>query len=219
MPEISGMQYEFELVVSDSYSSSEPDTVTVSVFPDMVWPLNGSKGDYLPLKYFGFGKDWIDHTKCGGQWKKHVGVDLAVSAGQPVYAVANGVVKATPYLGPGRGHAVIIEHLGFLSTPRLDFITQYLHVEPDIFEGEVKRGDQIGTITDTTFDHLHFGIRVGTYDSSRRVYDGIETHLAHRGALPVEHGDSNFDGEGHLTGCKSDPLFPGQFIDPFLLDY
>jgi hypothetical protein len=220
-PEIGGVQYVFQLVVSDGLSSSEPDLVVVNVLPDMVWPLLRTKPSGPDPDFYRFGSVWTK-CKCAGEWKKHVGADLEAEPGDPVRAVAGGVVAAVFDLGPNRGYGIAIEHLGFLSSPRLDVVSQYLHVVPEVtLDTVVEQGDRIGTVADTDVDHLHFGLRLGSHESSLREYGPAGgTSLAHRGALPVRHGGSDYDAAtSSWTYCKSDPLYPEAFLDPWLFDY
>lgn len=150
----------------------------------------------------GFGDDWL-WTQCGNQPKKHVGVDIAATVEESVYAAHDGKVVKVYKLSSVYQWAmgIIVEHPGF--------ITAYMHVNPLVAEGDyVSRGQRIGTIAAIEgVSHLHFGVRIGTYAS-----------ISMRGALPLRHDDSDYQ-DGRFTGCKSDPLFPEKFIDPMTLEY
>ncbi len=87
----------------------------------------------------------------------HLGVDLAVPAGTPVIAAANGrVVLAEPL--KVRGNAVVIDH-------GLGVYTAYYHLsEVRVRPGqEVRAGDLVGMVGSTglaTGPHLHWELRV-----------------------------------------------------------
>ncbi|MFN8497771.1 MAG: peptidoglycan DD-metalloendopeptidase family protein [Anaerolineae bacterium] len=83
--------------------------------------------------------------------------------GQPVYAAANGIVKASGYYVPAWGRIVLIEHT-LLGGARV--WTQYAHLKERLVEvGDVvTRGQQIGSMgkgaNDSAFcAHLHFEVR------------------------------------------------------------
>jgi len=86
----------------------------------------------------------------------HLGVDLEVPIGTPVYAINDGVVRYTKE-STNYGKAILIDHgLGIYSA--------YLHL--DEFQAsdgqQVKRGDIIGLSGNTGYSlgpHLHFSIR------------------------------------------------------------
>ena len=172
-----------------------------SEIPVLNWPLTGEIEDRRIL--LGFGDIWT-WTYCGGLPKKHTGVDLKASVGEDVYAAYDGVVKAVYALSSKHnwGKGVVIEHSGFTTT--------YMHVNPVVIVGaHVNNGQKISTIINIDGDeHLHFGVRNSAYSD-----------VSKRGALPQKQGDSNYDKEGHFTGCKNDPLFPEKFVDPMKLKY
>ena len=98
----------------------------------------------------------------------HLGVDLEVPPGTPVYAVNDGVVRYTKE-STNYGKAVLIDHgLGIYSA--------YLHLnEFQASEGQrVKRGDTIGLSGNTGYSlgpHVHFSIRTrqGSVDPLRFI--------------------------------------------------
>lgn len=94
----------------------------------------------------------------------HLGQDIKAKANDPVYAIANGVVKRISKdqaWGPG--------NVGILITHTLQDGTQFLalygHIRSQLKEGQaVTAGDPIGVVGHypRDGDHLHFGIHYGT---------------------------------------------------------
>lgn len=90
-----------------------------------------------------------------GKKSQHTGIDYVAQKGTPVYATANGVIKACGY-NDGYGKQVKINHLnGYEST--------YAHLSTiDVQEfQQIKRGDKIGTVGSTgnsTGYHLHYEV-------------------------------------------------------------
>lgn len=86
-----------------------------------------------------------------------------VDLGDPIYAVANGVVKVADYFVPSWGNVLLIEHR--LPDGRQVW-SQYAHCREMLVkvEQEVVRGDKIGTIGKGAGNrypaHLHFEIRL-----------------------------------------------------------
>lgn len=86
----------------------------------------------------------------------HSGVDLAMKAGNPVYATGDGVVESVNFDFFGYGNSVVINH-GF------GYKTLYAHLSTvNVREGmEVKRGDCIaasGNSGRTSGPHLHYEV-------------------------------------------------------------
>jgi len=98
----------------------------------------------------------------------HLGVDLEVPTGTPVYAVNDGVVRYTKE-STNYGRAILIDHgLGIYSA--------YLHLDEfHAAEGQqVKRGEIIGLSGNTGYSldpHVHFSIRTrqGSVDPLRFI--------------------------------------------------
>ena len=92
-------------------------------------------------------------------YRLHLGVDIAASAGSPVYAVADGTVASVEF-HPMMGQTVIITHTdGYQSV--------YQNMQTAVPDGirvgsTVKAGDKIGSVGDTALieiseePHLHF---------------------------------------------------------------
>lgn len=106
-----------------------------------------------------------------GKWKMHSGIDLWVPSGTPVYAPADGEVKASGPSG-GSGCRIIIYHGSGPGSVR----TSYSHLTNLIAQtGQtVRRGEMIGQTGGAKGDpcaghstgpHLHF--TVGLWDSSQ----------------------------------------------------
>lgn len=99
-----------------------------------------------------------------GEWKVHTGIDISAEEGASVYASGAGTVTGI-YSDPMFGYTVEITHEG-------DIVTRYSNLKKDDAAtlkvgDEVKSGDVIGTVGDTTLaemsdePHLHFEILVG----------------------------------------------------------
>lgn len=125
--------------------------------------------------------------------KMHNGVDYKAVPYEYVFSASRGFVKDIPNQGR-RGYALIIQHESGLTT-------SYLHLGmPSLTIGsEVQRGTPLGKTGDITGPHLHFGVRIGDFDS-----------LSQAGMMPEkacwitsESGNRAFY-----------PTFPGRFLEP-----
>lgn len=92
------------------------------------------------------------------KWQMHNGVDFASPTGTPVYAAADGVVKAAGWAGPA-GKLVLIKHAD-------GYVTGYAHLHkimPGIIPGATVTSydviGQVGTTGRSTGPHLHFTLR------------------------------------------------------------
>lgn len=107
---------------------------------------------------------------CSGCSSDHQGVDFVPGEGERVYAVLDGMVIESGYLG-GYGYWVKLEHL--VPNPETDEVetweTVYAHMQEDSIPEEVrigavvKKGDVVGRVGNTgmsTGPHLHFEVRV-----------------------------------------------------------
>jgi len=120
-----------------------------------IWPVNGAR------LTSGFGPRNIG----GNASKNHMGCDLGVPSGTPVYSVANGKVIAARDTSPnGCGGFVKIQHK--------DYSTKYCHLKRwDVKKGdEVSKGQQIGISGGASNDpfrgnsmgaHLHYEVLDG----------------------------------------------------------
>lgn len=96
------------------------------------------------------------HPILGGR-RAHKGVDLAMPAGSPIYATADGTISRADWYS-GYGLYVAIEHGGELQT-------RYGHMSRLNVEAgqQVKKGDIIGYVGSTgrsTGPHLHYEVRI-----------------------------------------------------------
>ena len=96
-----------------------------------------------------------------GEWRVHTGVDISAESGADVYASASGIVTAI-FNDARYGYTVEIQHEN-------DVKTRYSNLAKDTGKilkvgDEVKRGDKIGTVGDTSLfeladePHLHFEV-------------------------------------------------------------
>ena len=132
--------------------SSRPSRAAVKVLFDPTAPSN--VGFIWPLPKTGmltghYGEDRGSH--------RHSGVDLAIPAGTPVRAVANGVVIMQGPQG-AYGNFVCVRHVRYVScyAHLSAFATQY--------GATVSQGQTIGRVGCTgrcSGDHLHFEVRQG----------------------------------------------------------
>lgn len=98
------------------------------------------------------------------EWRIHTGIDIATEEAAEVLAAADGIVSAM-YDHPLLGRTVEITHTQSLKT-----VYSNMKTEDAAFVTvgmEVKRGDRIGTVGDTSISeladepHLHFEVKVG----------------------------------------------------------
>ena len=125
----------------------------------MRWPFDGSiriSDDFGPRA-----------SPCAGCSSMHPGTDYLPGAGNPVYAVADGVVLQAVNSDAGLGVYVVLQHVidGELVT------TTYAHMDfgsLQVSEGQtVSVGEVIGRVGNSgasTGPHLHFEVRPGGGD-------------------------------------------------------
>jgi len=98
-----------------------------------------------------------EHPILGGM-RMHKGLDLAVPAGTPIRAPADGVVEKASWFG-SYGNFIEIAHGGNMET-RYGHLSAY-----NVVEGQqVHKGDVIGYVGTTgrsTGPHLHYEVRIG----------------------------------------------------------
>ena len=96
-----------------------------------------------------------------GEWRVHTGIDISAEDGAAVYASEDGTISAI-YSDPMLGYTVEITH-------KNDIKTRYSNLAKESVEtlkvgAEVKSGDKIGAIGDTSISelaeepHLHFEV-------------------------------------------------------------
>lgn len=158
------------------------------------WPL-GAVNPSHTLSGYAFGDDWgPGRTQCAGQPMSHTGIDIAASAGNPVYAVEDGIVKEVNYDSTW-AYDIVTEHT---NSSGGKYTVVYWHVNPvsglSTVSGKnfVPKGMQIATVANISSGaHLHLGIRTGAYDGA----------LSDKGALPTGY-------------CSELPRFHENFISP-----
>ena len=140
---------------STHYVGANGVLVTGVVCPDMRWPLHHT-WNYI-TSYFG-----TRESPGGIGSTNHRGIDITANMNTPIYAAADGFVKAiipTSQIG-GAGNYTIIDHSHGIET-------EYMHQNrflPGLKVGDtIKKGQQIGYVGSTgnsTGPHLHFGVIV-----------------------------------------------------------
>ncbi|UCC72825.1 MAG: M23 family metallopeptidase [Gemmatimonadota bacterium] len=133
-------------------------------------------GVRFPLESWRLTQDFgVWNNSWGGY---HLAEDVAASGGDPLYAMADGVVRGAFTEVQGYGAVMLIEHR-FAD----EFVVSlYGHVSTrrgfEVAPGEpVTKGDLVGYIADDDEDggswppHLHFGIRKGPYSLEERICD------------------------------------------------
>ena len=106
-----------------------------------IWPVNG------PLTS-GFGQRW---------GRLHAGVDIGVSFGTAIGAVAAGTVVYSGWLG-GYGNLVVVDHGSGLTTAYAHQQRIYARVGQSVGQGEAL--GEVGSTGNSTGPHLHFEVRI-----------------------------------------------------------
>ena len=110
------------------------------------------------------------------RFRWHHGIDLDLERGEPVKAVADGIVRVAQYDRYGYGHYVVLRHKNGLETLYGHFLKKSVRVGQ-----EVKRGDVIGLGGSTgrsTGYHLHFEVRYkGVAIDPAQLYDFQKNQL------------------------------------------
>ncbi len=136
-----------------SASASTPRKVrsaSKSARPSFIRPMQG----WVSSKY---GPRRRPRSSGGYGSFNHQGIDIAAPHGSPVYAAADGVVKARGYDGSGKGRYIIIRHSGGYETSYFHLSRQYVSKGDTIRAG--KRIGREGNTGNSTGAHLHFEIR------------------------------------------------------------
>lgn len=166
------------------------------------WPL-GTNNSGRVVGGFHWQDNWV--SSCGGLIKKHNGTDYSATAGWPVYAAEDGVVREFGPESTGQwASRIVLEH-NHPSGGK--YTTVYWHVNPIAMSigNFIPKGMQIATVANlATGSHLHFGLRIGSYDSA--YLNG--TPFAGTGALPQNNCPDNPPND------KWYPAFPAGFISP-----
>lgn len=143
----------------NSSSSSKEPGPTISetdVLPEFSLPVNGDISmdfsDSVPV-----------FSPTMGDWRTHLGVDVACELGTEVLAVADGTVSRV-WEDPFMGVCVSVEHSG-------KAVSIYRNLAKEVGDGivegcTVKAGDVIGTVGETAMNeiaqepHLHYELTV-----------------------------------------------------------
>jgi murein DD-endopeptidase MepM/ murein hydrolase activator NlpD len=117
----------------------------ISTGGSFMHPLNGA--GYVSSPY-------------GPRWGTfHYGIDLAASAGTPIYAAASGKVTYSGYNSGGYGNLVIIEHSDGSETYYAHCQSLYAQVGQSVMKGQ--NIATVGSTGNSTGNHIHFEIRNG----------------------------------------------------------
>jgi len=120
---------------------TEMDATTMTTAISLINPVQGRV-----IREFGF-----NYSSTFRDYRFHGGIDIEVSQGASVVAVADGEVTGVLH-NEIEGYTIILEH-------RPDLQTHYRHLtEISVVHGEnVRQGQEIGRITEADI-YLHFGI-------------------------------------------------------------
>ncbi|MDA9556951.1 M23 family metallopeptidase [Vibrio sp.] len=111
----------------------------------------------LPLKYKRISSIYGARVHpVSGKRKAHYGIDLTCKMGEPIYAVADGVVETVRPSNRGYGNYLTVRHT-------FGFMTSFAHLESFTAKrGQfIKKGEQIATCGNTgisTGPHLHYEV-------------------------------------------------------------
>jgi hypothetical protein len=159
------IQSEFD-GASNKYDVFSPNTQTAFVTITKVYNHLKVANTVMPTTSPEISSDYGWRTPpCRGCSADHQGVDFVPGAGEPIFAVADGMVIDMGSNG-GYGYYVELKHLIANSEGVIEeWVTLYAHMKKDSFpEGliigsVVKSGDTIGAVGNTgvsTGPHLHF---------------------------------------------------------------
>lgn len=156
------------------------------------WPLKKSSKTVSQS----FGVRWSANKK-----KRHTGLDIVATVGEPVFAVVAGRIVKIGNCGKdpdGNDWAkyIILEHAS------KEYCTGYLHIDPKVTVGQqLNAGETVGSVADLkSSTHLHF-----------HVLSGTDISIAPRGALPAP--------ESAELISSTNPAFPHNFVDPVSFSY
>ena len=109
------------------------------------------------IKEYGFALD----VSLSNQWNYHIGMDMAAKVGDKVVACLDGTIEDITVDNRVTGTTVTIAHEGGVVT-----IYRFIDVKEGLKKGDtVKRGDQIGTVSEPCGNefkqgaHLHFEVK------------------------------------------------------------
>ena len=97
-------------------------------------------------------------SNYGSRWGSfHRGLDIAASAGTPIYAAASGTVTYSGYNNGGFGKLIIIDHNNGYQTYYAHCSSLYVQVGQKVSKGQNIAG--VGSTGNSTGNHVHFEIR------------------------------------------------------------
>lgn len=118
--------------------------------------------------------DFGEENHLGEDWNKNTGGNT--DCGEPVYAIANGVITYAADAGTGWGNVIIVTHT-LPDGKKVQSLYGHLQ-EIKIKSGEVKKRDLIGTVGNANgryLCHLHFEIREENSSMWDQVGPGYST--------------------------------------------
>lgn len=172
----------------------------------LVSPLGGTR-QLTSSGYGPFGSVWGNEDQdpfiSGYNDYFHVGVDWIANYGDPVYAVADGIVKKVGNWGTNWGYYVTVEH----NVNGYVFTAVYGHLQSSGLPSStspnnvVYAGDQIGTICQVNVlgevNHLHFTLHPG---SARKLDQNAGMiSRSHAGAVPYYIFPQDFFNAGNVN--------------------
>ena len=200
----------------NSFASWEHPVESVRPFlaiqtTDTGWYHFPLRGGYLPemITGYNFGEPWLPESQRTISPANfpllHTGIDLRAEVGDPVCAIASGMVKLSTTDPKWGGYIVVEHHHG-----DLPYTATYTHVLPGgLWVSQlfwVQAGDVLGTIApgNANFSpHLHFQIRLGEYDPARSLLGRLPEVSATTTASPN----------------VPEPAFPENFYDPRVMPW
>ncbi len=172
-------RYVLELRVHDGSLASQPAKIEIAVearsnFYSIPWTLFSVGGWQNPLHPQGSltTRDWYDYDseiyeRPNHHGVQHAGIDILGEEGDPVYAIADGVVLHVKDCGETMNMAVIVAHKASDGSP---FFCVYGHTKGSQQLSEdlkregahkVERGQELGKLVEAGSPcHLHLGINV-----------------------------------------------------------
>lgn len=128
---------------------------------NFIWPAAGSHLSNYGMRYHPI----LDYSRL------HAGVDIAASAGTPIYASISGYAMPVNYASAFGNHVIVAGTIN-----GTDYTTLYAHMSSVAIGGGryVEQGELLGYIGSTglsTGPHLHFEVHVGTYRGNASSVD------------------------------------------------
>ena len=167
----------------------------------LVIPLGPFKASYYNSFNSGFGPRW------GG--KMHMGIDLSLQIGAPIYAAFDGKVRYARFNTGGYGNLVVIRHCNGLET-------YYAHLDKiSVQPNEMVSSGQLiglgGTTGRSSGPHLHFEVRYHEFAFDPMLFIDQNTFELKTDTLVLRRedfhtlrwkGDSGYSGPSRYTSPK-----------------